>query len=134
MQIHMKNIDEQNYRVAHDFIATNMNDIDMILNLFWLHKINFVINWQKRRWFFRKSRANCTQRRKIEKIHEFEFSNQKINVKHDSNKSVEIFMLIDFVDAAVFVQMCECKNFQTFAMKFIENKNVINDSSINTKI
>ena len=107
MQIHIKNIDKLNYRIAHDFIATNINDIDIILNLFWLHKINFVINWQKRRWFFRKLRANREKHRKIKKIHKFKFFNQKINVKHNSNKFIKIVMLINFVDVAVFVQMYE---------------------------
>ena len=40
--------------------------------------------------------------------------------------------IIDFVSAAVFQQLCERKNMQTFAIKITERKNVINGFLITT--
>jgi hypothetical protein len=65
LEFSLKEDDEKIFKIKQNLISTHMMNVDVILRMSWLRKMNFQMNWVTSRWRFRKNSSTSSSNNRV---------------------------------------------------------------------
>jgi hypothetical protein len=130
LRIEMIDANEHEVRIKQTVVIANMTKIDMILNFFWLKKLNSNIDWFSSMIRWRIDNAKNTRKKVhamiVESDSKFENSESTSFNKNDAENVAKNRLNVDItvISQLIFEKYCKRKNVQAFVLQCNDISNI----------